>query len=78
MWPIESKRTSYREDLCKLVLEKLLLHCQRPGLELGNLLPFAVDGEPKDGSRPMGVQDRTCTCYPGAYERSIVASHLSQ
>ena len=41
-----------------LVLEKLLLHCQRPGLELENLLPFAVEGEPKDGSRSMGVQDR--------------------
>lgn len=41
-----------------LVLEKLLLHCQRPGLELENSLPFAVDGEPKDGSRSMGVEDR--------------------
>ena len=40
-----------------LVLENLLLHCQRPGLELEDLLPFAVEGEPKDASRFMRMQD---------------------
>lgn len=40
-----------------LILEKLLLHCQRPGLELENPI-VAVDGETKDGSRSSGAQDR--------------------
>lgn len=40
-----------------LILEKLLLHCQRPGLEL-ETLSTAADGEAKDGSRSSGAQDR--------------------
>lgn len=40
-----------------LILEKLLLHCQRPGLEIETPI-FAGEGETKDGSRSSGAQDR--------------------
>jgi hypothetical protein len=40
-----------------LILEKLLLHCQRPGLEL-ETPNIAGEGEAKDGSRSSVAQDR--------------------
>lgn len=41
-----------------LILEKLLLQCQRPGLELETTPSSGGEGESKDGSRSMGAQDR--------------------